>query len=248
MCIGAIDGKHVMLQKPHMSGSTFYNYKQRFSIQLLAVVDANYQFMYVDAGCQGRLGDAGVYHHSTLSTALESNLLNIPSAQALPHCHVVVPYVLVGDDAFPLKSNIMKPYAHRGLNDTERIFNYRLSRARRVVENSFGMLAARFRVFRTSMEINPAKARDVVLAATVLHNFMRQRSQTASNIEVRESCSSVMDTADQAMHMQPPSGMSRCKPCLARPSLNAKTVRSTFADYFVHDGQVQWQWSIVQNA
>jgi DDE superfamily endonuclease len=67
-----------MLQKPPKSGSTFYNYKHFFSIVLMALVDANYRFIYVNVGAQGRLSDAGVFSNSRLSTLLESNKLNLP--------------------------------------------------------------------------------------------------------------------------------------------------------------------------
>jgi len=55
-CVGAMDGKHIVVQKPTKSGSAFFTYKHTFAIQLLAVVDADYKFIYVDVGCQGRIG------------------------------------------------------------------------------------------------------------------------------------------------------------------------------------------------
>ncbi|KAJ8931153.1 hypothetical protein NQ314_015967 [Rhamnusium bicolor] len=56
-CIGALDGKHVRLVKPELSGSNFFNYKNYCSIVLLALVDTNYCFVTVDVGSYGRTAD-----------------------------------------------------------------------------------------------------------------------------------------------------------------------------------------------
>lgn len=98
--------------------------------------------------------------------------MNVPSSRPLPFGTTPLPLVIVADDAFPMKDHIMKPYAHRKLNMNERIFNYRLSRARRVVENAFGICAARFRVLRKAIELHPDRMVKVVLAICALHNCL----------------------------------------------------------------------------
>ena len=65
----------------------------------------------------------------------------------------------------------MKPYAFRGLTRENRIFNYRLSRVRRVSENAFGILANRFRVFLTLMQLSSENAEKVVLASSTYTIF-----------------------------------------------------------------------------
>ncbi|KAI0221825.1 hypothetical protein LSAT2_026913 [Lamellibrachia satsuma] len=141
-CIGALDGKHVAIQQPVNSGSEFFNYKHFFSVLLLALVDANYKFVYVDVGAPGRAGDAGVFAESSLKVALEKNTLNLPSAETIDGIPNKIQYHIVGDDAFPLSEKIMKPYPQRNLDKSKRIFNYRLSRSRRVVENAFAQHVA----------------------------------------------------------------------------------------------------------
>ena len=142
-----MDGKHIITKQPVNSGSYYFNYKNSFSIVLLALVDANYRFIYIDVGCNGRISDGGVFRNSSLSLALSENSLNMPDPRIVDGDDSPLPYVVVADDAFPLKTYIMKPYSQRGLTPEKRIFNYRFSRARRIVENAFGILASRFRNF-----------------------------------------------------------------------------------------------------
>jgi len=104
---------------------------------LLAILDANYKFICIDVGINDRVNDALVFSKSTFNEVLQTNTLNLPTEG-----------VFVGGDAFPLRKNIMKPYSmKRLLTINERKFNYRLSRARRVSENAFGIMVSRFRVY-----------------------------------------------------------------------------------------------------
>ena len=175
-CLGAMDGKHIVVHPPPNSGSYFFNYKHSFSIVLLALVDANYRFLYIDVGCNGRISDGGVYRNSELSDAIKNNSLHFPRPQPLQDETFSLPYMIVSDDAFPLQTNIMKPYSQAGLTTEKRIYNYRLSRARRIVENAFGILANRFRVFMSPIGLDPTKVETIVLACCSMHNFLSIRS------------------------------------------------------------------------
>ena len=78
----------------------------------------------------------------------------------------------------------MKPYSQRGLSDKDRIFNYRLSRARRVVENAFGILAHRWRCLLTCLQLEPRNVTVVVEASLTLHNLLRTRNPRAQANDV----------------------------------------------------------------
>lgn len=142
-CIGAIDGKHIVVQAPAHSGSTFYNYHGCHSLVLLAICDANYCFTCVDIGAEGRQSDGGIFQRSDIGIAFENNLLNVPSPENVSE-NCILPFVLVGDEAFPLKTYMMRPFPRKSLTYEKRIFNYRLSRARRIIESTFGLLVARW--------------------------------------------------------------------------------------------------------
>ena len=180
-CVGSLDGKHIRLRPPAHSGSVFFNYKHFFSIVLMAVVDSNYRFLYCDVGANGREADGGVWGNTDLAKDLHTGNANLPPAAPLPGDDQDVPHFIISDEAFALKCYMMKPYPQRNLSHEKRLFNYRLSRARRVVENAFGILANRWRVLLTHMLITPERAELVVLASCALHNMLRTRLPTYTN-------------------------------------------------------------------
>jgi len=88
----------------------------------------------VDIGAPGRESDAGIYAASNFSTWITNARtgtiphLNFPPPSPMPFSHRVLPYVIVGDEAFPLEENLTRPYPGRGrggLSLLEKIFNYR---------------------------------------------------------------------------------------------------------------------------
>ena len=230
-CLGALDGKHIAIQKPSASGSLFYNYKNYFSIVLLALVDAKYKFLFVDVGTLGRFGDAGIYDNSPLKEAIENNLLNIPPPKGLPNGDRLCHYHVIADDAFSLSSHLIKPFPHRQLDVDKQIFNYRLSRARRVVENAFGILANRFRIFLTKINLSPEKVKQVVLAACCIHNYLIENTQPHGS-------SPRQNGTDGQMAVMPPT-------VRHSSSQSAKSQRDLLKDYFLTSVSVSWQKEMV---
>ena len=174
-CIGAIDGKHIAIINPRRGGAVYYNYKSFYSVVLMAVVDAHYRFIYVNVGAPGSGSDGGVFGRTLLKQQLENDELDIPAAEPLTEGGREVPYFLVGDEAFPLKTWLMKPVPRRHLTMEQRIYNYRISRARRVVENAFGILANKWRCLLYRIALSPEKLPVIVTACCVLHNMLLTR-------------------------------------------------------------------------
>ena len=105
-CVGAVDGKHVVMKSPAKSGSLYFNYKGTFSIVLMAAVDVNLQFiMMIDIGSYGRKSDGGIFAHSNFVKALTDGKLPLPPPRILPGAEHLgpMPYLLVGR-TFPTES------------------------------------------------------------------------------------------------------------------------------------------------
>ena len=130
---------------------------------LMAVVDANLEFLYTDVGQYGRHADGGIWRECSLNANMNAKTAHLPKPAALPGTQILSPYVFVGDGAFPLTENLQRPYCRRDMDEHQMIFNYRLSRARRVSENAFGVMSNRFRCLLSNMQLLPDTATTVVI-------------------------------------------------------------------------------------
>ena len=255
-CVGAADGKHIKILHPHNSGSQFYNYKGFYSIVLMAVVDADYKFTVVDVGCQGRISDGGVLRNSTFWKSLVQGTLGLPEPSLLPQSwdqsfqgfNEPIPYYFAGDDAFPLDINIMKPYSQRNLTEEKRIFNYRLSRGRRISENVFGIYQSRFRVFSTTLCVKPESAVKIVLTTIALHNYLRSRAEgryiPPDSID-REDCSGIVNEGSWRHEVSGGQVTSIPNSRKGRQPQRAEEVREQLCLYFNGPGQIPWQWNVL---
>ena len=231
--LGALDGKHVALKKPKNSGALYHNYKGFFSIVMLALVDGQYKFRWVDAGTAGSCSDAQIFNACQLKRRIEDGRIGFPDPAPITQGGRDVPYFILADDAFALKTWLMKPYGRRMLTREERIANYRISRARRVVENAFGILVSRFTVMLTIIELPPETDRDGVMTCVVLHSILRSQyqgqhgGQEPGDDDVPGDCRLIGGTAG--------GGPDR------NPAREARRQRNYLKDYFNNEGAVAWQ-------
>ena len=245
-CAGAIDGKHIVMQQPANSGSTFFNYKKTNSIVLLATCDALYRFTMVDIGDTGRNSDSGVFANSLMGMAINQKKLNLPKDRFLPGSKDKFPYVFVCDEVFALKTCMLKPYARQNLDVQRRIFNYRLSRARRVIENCFGICASRFRILRRPIIRKPETVALITKAIVVLHNYLMVHESSTYCPPGHAD----MDTANGVRlgdWRGETEGFTGLTSIGVQGSNNytktASEVRDQFCSYFNSNaGSVPWQW------
>lgn len=105
--------------------------------------------------------------------------MEFPDDNYLPNSSIYFPYFLVGDEAFPLRRNLLRPYGGRHLSPDKEIFNRKLTSARRTIENTFGIMVSKFRIYHTPIVAHPEVAKSIVKSTIVLHNFIR-KTRTAS--------------------------------------------------------------------
>uniref|UniRef100_A0A8C6T222 DDE Tnp4 domain-containing protein n=1 Tax=Neogobius melanostomus TaxID=47308 RepID=A0A8C6T222_9GOBI len=219
-CIGVIDGKRVNIRAPPNSGS------HHFSINLLAVADADSRFTYIHVhGDYGEASDGGIFSASTLKTGLEQKTLNVPADIPLPNGgqQGLMPHVLVGDAAFPQTTYMMRPYMGKNLPDPKQTFNSRLSRARTAVECAFDILVGRWRVLLTKLNMTPERVDTTVIVCCILHNFLHNPSDNHRWLEEANQGQLGLCRASRDMGGQ-------------RPTKEAASVRQRFCDYFQSAG------------
>lgn len=212
----------------------------------MAIVDANYQFLLCDFGTNGRISDGGVLQNIEFYKKLQNNNLKISPAESAEHSSRILPYVFVASrasSAFPLRCDMIKPFRQIDLNSHERkIYNYRVSRARRIVENTFGILASRFRIFHTQINLEPHRIESVVMACCVLHNFLMSSSR---NFYAPSECYDQEDrengTITPGLNTMQSNMNHLCRRNCGNITNAAKMVRQDFINYFNNEGSIPWQ-------
>ena len=134
--------------------------------------------------------DSQLFLDCDLCQHLEDGTLGIPLVEPLvgdttPN-RKDFPYFILGDDALPLHNWIMKPYSCKDLSRSERLFNYRLSHARRVVENAFEILANWWHCLLSHMQQCEATTTKIITSYIHLHNMMHTRYPSLQDSEVRK--------------------------------------------------------------
>lgn len=245
-CVGALDGKHIVTKAPKNCGSYYFNYKGTNSIVLMTLVGPKYEFIYIDVGCNGRISDGGVFSRCALSSALEENNINIPGPRPLPGRQKPIPFVIVADDAFAIKSYIMKPYPFKNQPGPNRVFNYRISR---VVENAFGLIS-RFRILRRPIELYPEKATIMVTAICALHNFLLERKSrmyAPRGTFDTETSNGTLVFGNWRQEQNENANIFPLEPSMHRNyALTSKQIREEFTEYFMSErGEVAWQYKYI---
>jgi hypothetical protein len=249
--IGAVDGKHIRIRCPKNSGSLFHNYKGYFSVVLMGVVDHDYKFIYAHVGAEGRASDSRIWRDSDFFQDVDSaeNVLHIPEPSHVAGMEEDLPYYFVGDDAFALGFHLMKPFPSSQLTFVQRIFNYRLSRCRRIVENAFGILSSRFRIFMRQQDMEPPGVQLIVMCTIALHNFLRSN---ASDVYMPVGCVDYEDRQHNVVtgqwRQQRQLDAVIGHQVVRNRSMFVKNMRLSIANWCVsRHGEVKWQYRIIQH-
>ena len=145
----------------------------------------------------------------------------------------------------------MKPYRFQHLSLAERVFNYRSSRARRVIENAFGIAASCFRVLHRPIIAKPSTVILITKAIVALHNFLMSLNSNDNYSYcppgfVDQDNSSGIIEGEWRTEKENILGLRDIEHLGSKNySKNVKGTRDSFKEYFNKEGQVEWQWNIV---
>ncbi|KAH7699250.1 nuclease HARBI1-like protein [Aphelenchoides avenae] len=223
--LGAIDGKHVQIKKPTNPGSAYFNYKGSFSLVLMAMCDYR---------------DGRVFDRCALRSGLDHGTLGIPGSAELPGTDLALNYFCVADAAFPLTTHIMKPLPGNDLTVAQRIYNYRISRARRVIENVFGIMACKWRVLLKPIETSVATADAITKAICALHNFVIDEDKIHSPSAQADTGLANEDNSRWRREIDPLSS-ANVRARGGRATLDARNMRQDQLAFFNGPGAVEWQ-------
>ena len=178
------------------------------------------------------------------------NKVNILNPSEIEGTDVELPYFLIGDEIFPLTNWLMHPFSGKSLiNEKRKIFNYRLSRTRRIIENTFGILVARWRIFQRPIEGTRERVEKYILATIALHNFLRQTENAcytpAGFVNSVDSTGKLVEGNWRKLidnNLQPIRPVQN-----SRYASTAIETMEKLTDYFVSEKvSVSWQWDYIR--
>ena len=167
----AIDGCHISIKCPAgglESAKEYHNFKNFYSIVMMAMVDAKYRIIWASTGFASNAHDSIIFQATDIYAEIARGN-RFPSI-AQREGNVDIPPLILGDSAFPFHTWLMKPYGNAVLTPEQRYFNYRLSRARMVTEGAYGKLKGRWHVLSRKWKSKVETVKATTLACVVPHN------------------------------------------------------------------------------
>lgn len=159
----AVDGCHIPIMRPHCDNPLAYlNRKQFYSVNLTGFCDSQRRFCHISVGHPGSWHDARAFHLTEVGRVLEED----------PHSLVPQGMHIIGDSAYPLLPQLMRPYRDNShLTARQRRFNRKLNAARVVIEHAFGILKSKFRRLQCLHMKSISDISSAVSACCILHNL-----------------------------------------------------------------------------
>ncbi|KAM3913212.1 uncharacterized protein RB166_018524 [Leptodactylus fuscus] len=230
-CLGAVDAQHIRVLRPLDSGSKPLDHKKYFSVVVLAVADTNCKFVAIDVGSYDNTGDKRVLNASRVQQQILQDQISLPAPRPFPGTSNPIPLVMVSNNVFTVTPPLLRPYQGHGLDNRRRMYNCRLWRARQFVESTFAIMAVRWEVFCSAIQLDVATAESVLRACCVLHNYVR--NSDGGEVDLNTQMPSAGAVIGQSYDIPPDNGLH---------------LRDRFADHFASpEGAVTWQFSILRD-
>ncbi|XP_067615356.1 uncharacterized protein [Eurosta solidaginis] len=180
-CVGAIDLRTIQLRCPKKDLVSFYQKKGKYIFSIFGACDAKYKFTGIDVAVHQNK-EVGEVWTTGFESKVIKGLLHLPERKFLPNSNIRFPYYFVGDSTCALKPNIMRPFpdiSSKYKRDNIETFNWHLNRTYQKIDNTFGVIAARWKIWTTPMVMAPKKMEIVVKATILLHNFALTHDTTS---------------------------------------------------------------------
>ncbi|XP_037954770.1 protein ANTAGONIST OF LIKE HETEROCHROMATIN PROTEIN 1-like [Teleopsis dalmanni] len=197
-CLGAIDTCHIKVKPEFDNADDYYNSKDWYSMVLFALVDFRCRFLYINVGNPGRVKDSDIFENSSLKQQLDNCSVLEENSKVING--VKVPVLVLGDAAFKFSTRVMKPYScDDSANIAQKTFNNQLSKCRKVVDNAFEQLKARFPRIGKGIDSKIDNASSIIRTCCVLHNFLYENNDVVNKDWIRD-----FKTQQQASELQQP--------------------------------------------